>query len=385
MKLPANRRLLIWLFIAAVAAFAVYQLKFAPVPVLAHTVVQGELLAEVMGTGTLEARVKTTISARIQERLAEVLADQGDRVKAGQLLARLDDAEAKQQVAIAAASLAAAKQTAERVRSERERSDAVLGQARLDHRRSTELLAGKIASEADYDRSVEALRVAESEVKRSTAAIAEAEGQIVVAEKNHLFRQEQLAFTEIHSPYDGLIIRRDREPGEILVPGASLMQLISLGELWVSAWVDETALPALATDQPARILFRSEPGRSFPGKVSRLGREMDRETREFLVDVRVNEMPKNWTLGQRAEVFIETGQQSGAVLLPSAFLLWKSGRAGVFVNAGGKAQWREVNPGSRGQDHVAIVEGLNPGEQVVRARDGQKAPLTEGQRLQVRP
>ena len=385
MKLPANRRLLIWLFIAAVAAFAVYQLKFAPVPVLAHTVVQGELLAEVMGTGTLEARVKTTISARIQERLAEVLADQGDRVKAGQLLARLDDAEAKQQVAIAAASLAAAKQTAERVRSERERSDAVLGQARLDHRRSTELLAGKIASEADYDRSVEALRVAESEVKRSTAAIAEAEGQIVVAEKNHLFRQEQLAFTEIHSPYDGLIIRRDREPGEILVPGASLMQLISLGELWVSAWVDETALPALATDQPARILFRSEPGRSFPGKVSRLGREMDRETREFLVDVRVNEMPKNWTLGQRAEVFIETGQQSGAVLLPSAFLLWKSGRAGVFVNAGGKAQWREVTPGSRGQDHVAIVEGLNPGEQVVRARDGQKAPLTEGQRLQVRP
>ncbi len=377
MKLPSNRRLLTWFFIAAVAAFAVYKLKFAPVPVLAHTVVQGELRAEVMGTGTLEARVKTTISARIQERLAEVLADQGDRVNAGQLLARLDDAEAKQQVAIAAATLAAAKQTAERVRSERERSDAVLGQARLDHRRSTELLAGKIASEADYDRSVEALRVAEAEVKRSTAAIAEAEGQIVVAEKNLLVRQEQLAFTEIHSPYDGLIIRRDREPGDVLVPGASLMQVISLGELWVSAWVDETAMSALATDQPARIIFRSEPGRSFPGRVSRLGREMDRETREFLVDVRVNEMPKNWTLGQRAEVFIETGRRSEAVLLPSDFLQWKSSRAGVFVNAGGKAQWREVTPGSRGKDHVAIQQGLSAGDQVVRARDGQKSPLTE--------
>jgi multidrug efflux pump subunit AcrA (membrane-fusion protein) len=60
---------------------------------------------EVMGTGTLEARVKTTVSARIQERLAEVLVDQGDKVKAGQLLARLDDAEIKQQVAIAEATL----------------------------------------------------------------------------------------------------------------------------------------------------------------------------------------------------------------------------------------------------------------------------------------
>jgi len=55
-----------------------------------------------------------------------------------------------------------------------------------------------------------------------------------------------MAFTEIHAPYDGLIIRRDRDPGDMLVPGGSLMQIISLDEIWVSAWVDETAMPALA-------------------------------------------------------------------------------------------------------------------------------------------
>ena len=377
------RRLLTWLIVAAVAGFAVYKLKFAPVLVVTHTVARGEIVAEVMGTGTLEARVKTTVSARIQERLLEVRVDQGDTVKAGQLLARLDDAETKQQVAIAAATLAAAKQTAERVRADLARSEAVLTQAQLDHKRMTELTSTRAVSQADADKAAEALRVAEADLTRSNAAIAEAEGQIVVAEKNLLFRKDQLAFTEIHAPYDGLVIRRDRDPGEMLVPGASLMQMISLDELWISAWVDETAMPGLAVEQPARIVFRSEPGHGYPGKVSRLGRETDRETREFLVDVHAAELPKNWTIGQRAEVFIETGRQADAILLPSAFVVWKDGHAGVMVNAGGKARWREVTPGLRGKDHLAVIKGLNAGEQVVRAPDGRKTPLAEGQRIQL--
>ena len=385
MKRPSIRSLFTWLIVAAVAAFALYKFKFAPVPVIAHTVARGEMISEVMGTGTLEARVKTTVSARIQERLAEVLVDQGNTVKAGQLLARLDDAESKQQVAIAEATLAAAKQTAERVRADLARSEAVLAQAQLDHKRQSGLAATRAVAQSDVDKAAEALRVAEADLKRSHATIAEAEGQIVVAEKNLLFRKEQLAFTEIHSPYDGLIIRRDRDPGDVLVPGASLMQIISLGELWVSAWVDETAMPALVADQPARIVFRSEPGRSYPGKVSRLGREMDRETREFLVDVRVTELPKNWTIGQRAEVFIETGRQADAVLLPQAFLVWKAAKSGVFVNADGKAQWREVTVGLRGRDHAAITQGLSAGDQIVRPLDGQKAALTKGQRITLQP
>jgi HlyD family secretion protein len=383
MKRSTIRRLLTWLIVTAVAGFAVYKLKFAPVPVVAYTVARGEIVAEVMGTGTLEARVKTTVSARIQERLLEVLVDQGDTVKAGQLLARLDDAESKQQVAIAAATLAAAKQTAERVRADLARSEAVLTQAQLDHKRMTGLTSTRAVSQADADKAAEALRVAEADLTRSNAAIAEAEGQIVVAEKNLLFRKDQLAFTEIHAPYDGLVIRRDRDPGEMLVPGASLMQMISLDELWISAWVDETAMPGLAVEQPARIVFRSEPGHGYPGKVSRLGRETDRETREFLVDVHAAELPKNWTIGQRAEVFIETGRQADAVVLPSAFVVWKDGRAGVLVNASGKARWREITPGLRGKDHLAVIKGLKAGEQVVRAPDRQKSPLTEGQRIKL--
>lgn len=261
--------------------------------------------AEIMGTGTLEARVRSTVSARIQERLVEVLADQGDTVKAGQLLAKLDDAEVTQQVAIAEASLNAAKKTATRVAADLERSEAVLKQARLDEQRLASLVKSSAVSQTEADKAGEALKVAEADLKRANAAIGEAESLVLVAEKTLLYRKEQLAFTRIVAPYDGLIIRRDREPGEMLVPGGALMEIISLKELWISAWVDESFMAKVAPGQKARIVFRSEPGRDYPGEVSRLGRESDRETREFLINVRVTELPKNWAIGQRAEVYLQ--------------------------------------------------------------------------------
>jgi len=305
MKRSFLRRILPWLIVAGIVGFAVYKLKFKPAEVIVPKMTQSDVADEVMGTGTLEARVKTTVSARIQERLAEVLVDQGDAVKAGQLLARLDDAEIKQQVAIAEATLAAARQTAARVSADLARSEAVLAQARLEHKRMTGLRTSNAVSQTDEDKASEALHVAEADLNRSNATIAEAQAQVLVAEKTLLYRKEQMAFTEIRAPYDGLIIRRDREPGDMLVPGGSLMELVSLEEIWVSAWVDETAISKVAPGQKARIVFRSESGKDYPGVVSRIGRETDRETREFLVDVRLNELPKNWTIGQRAEVFIQ--------------------------------------------------------------------------------
>ncbi|MBV6500663.1 MAG: Multidrug resistance protein MdtA [Prosthecobacter sp.] len=272
---------------------------------LAFTMAASAAARDVLGTGTLEARVRTAVSARIQERLAEVLVDQGDKVKKGRLLAKLDDAELRRQVAIAEASLAAAQQTAQRVEADLARSEAVLAQARLDEKRLKGLLASSAVSQTDADKAAEALKVAEADLKRSNAAIAEAQGLVLVADKTLLHRQEQLAFTEITAPYDGLIIRRDREPGEMLVPGASLMELISLDEMWIRAWVDETEMPKLAPGQKARVVFRSEPQKNYPGVVSRLGLEMDRETREFIVDVRVEQLPVNWAVGQRAEVYIQ--------------------------------------------------------------------------------
>lgn len=374
----------LWLVGLAVVTVVIVRLKFTSTPVLAHVVQLTNVVSEVMGTGTLEARVKTTISARIQERLAEVLVDQGDRVSAGQLLARLDDGELKRQVEVTEAALASAKATADRVRVDEARAQAVEQQAQQDHKRISDLVSTKISSPAELDKAVEHMHVAESDLLRARAATVEAQQQVNLAGKNLAYQQERLTFTRILSPYDGLVTRRDRDAGGVVVPGSSILQLISTNELWVSAWVDETAATGLTIGQKARVVFRSDAGKSYPGEVARLGRETDRETREFLVEVRVPQRPPNWTVGQRAEVFIETGRKADALVVPQRFIQWREGRPGVFVAEGGKATWRDVTLGLRGMVNVEVTQGLSVGEQIVRTVDGQKQPLTDGQRVNAR-
>lgn len=371
------------MLVAAAVAFALYRLKFSSTEVHAHRVEMGEVRGEVMGTGTLEARVRTVISPRIQERLAEMLVDQGDPVRQGQLLARLDDAESRQLVAIAEAGLAAAKATVERVKSDEARAEAVLQQARLDHRRAAELLAGEIAAQADFDKTAEALRVAEADLLRAQSAIVEAERQVLAADKTLLYRKEHLAFTEMRSPYDGLVIRRDRDPGGIVVPGASILHVIATNEIWVSAWIDETAMAGLVEGQPARVVFRSQASVHWAGQVARLGREVDRETREFVVDVQVKKLPNHWTIGQRAEVFIESGCKTNVLLMPQKFINWRDGIPGVFVNVGGRARWRVLALGLHGMQNVEVVQGLSLGDSVVRPTQNRTRPLTDGQRIHV--
>lgn len=370
-----------WLIVLVVAATVLIRFKLSSTPVAVSTVQKTNIVAEVMGTGTLEARVKTTISPRIQERLAEVLVDQGDHANAGQLLARLDDGELKRQVEVSEAGLASAKATADRVRVDEARARAVEQQAQQDHKRVSDLVTTKVSSQSEMDKAIEQLHIAESDLLRARAATVEAQQQVSLAEKNLAYQQERLTFTRILSPYDGLVTRRDRDPGGVVVPGSSILQLISTNELWVSAWVDETAATGLAIGQKARAVFRSDQARSYPGEVARLGRETDRETREFLVDVRVKELPPNWTIGQRAEVFIETGHKADALVVPQQFIQWRDGKPGVLIDDSGKAAWRDVTLGLRGRETTEVTQGLSAGEKVVAPADPKQPSLKPGQRV----
>ena len=373
-----------WLIVLVVAAAVLIRFKLSSTPVAVNVVQKNSIVAEVMGTGTLEARVKTTLSPRIQERLAEVLVDQGDYVTAGQLLARLDAGELKRQVEVSEAALASAKATADRVRVDEARARAVEQQAQQDHKRVSDLVTTKVSSQSEMDKAIEQLHVAESDLLRARAATVEAQQQVNLAEKNLAYQQERLTFTRILSPYAGLVTRRDRDPGGVVVPGSSILQLISTNELWVSAWVDETAATGLTIGQKARAVFRSDRARSYSGEVARLGRETDRETREFLVDVRVKELPSNWTIGQRAEVFVETGHKADALAVAQRFIQWREGKSGVFVAEGGKAAWRDVTLGLRGHETVEVTQGLSAGDKVVASADPKQPPLKPGQRVAVK-
>lgn len=363
-----------------VVAGVIYVVRFAPVPVVSHTVARGDIVAEVLGTGTLESRVQVTISPKISGRIEEILADQGDRVAQGQPLVRLDDDELRQQVEIAQASVDAAKAGVKRLETDRDRATAVAAQATREHHRLEQLVTQNASSQSDFDKAVEAVAIAEAGVARAEAAIVEAQQQVTAAEKTLAYQQTRLADSTINVPFDGLIVRRQRDPGDVVVPGSPILQLVSLEQLWISAWIDETEMARVAVGQPARVVFRSEPDRSYAGSVTRLGREADRETREFVVDVQVLELPTNWAVGQRAEVYIETARKAGVPLLPANFVRWQDTHAGVFVDRDGRAVWTPVKVGLRNASWLEVVEGPSVSDSVVMPRDPQ-ARLADGKRI----
>ena len=146
----------------------VYWMKFSPVPVIQHQVEQGEIVAEVMGTGTLEAHFKSVISPRIAGRLKEVLVDQGDVVKSGDLLVRLDDVDMKPQVEIAQASVAVSQSALDRLQADQGQAQAVLEQTTVEHKRALELLPQKAISKSEVDKITADWKVAQAGVTAPT-------------------------------------------------------------------------------------------------------------------------------------------------------------------------------------------------------------------------
>lgn len=368
------------MFLAVAAAGGFWYL--AAVSVLEYQVKTGELTAEVMGTGTLEARVKSTISPKISGRLHEVFVDQGDRVPAGKLLFTLDDAELKQQVEIAQSTTALWKASLDRLQADHDQAKAVLARAQNDFERIRKLLVNNSVTEEEGDKAIESLRIAEAGSSRAIAATLEGREQITTAERTQAYHEARLADTRVVAPFDGLVVKRFRDPGDIGVPGSPILLLVSTDEIWVSAWVDETEMSRLHPDQSARVTFRSESARGYQGKVSRLGREADRETREFVVDVRVITLPENWAVGQRAEVYIEVDRRTAVPLVPSKFVFWRENSPGVYCRVGNRATWREVKLGLRGADNVEVTEGVAVGEIVLMPVAGKNVSL-DNQRIKV--
>lgn len=371
------------LILAALAA-AGWWLLLSPVPVTAHTVASGAIIAEVLGTGTLEARTSAIVGPKHGGLLVEIAADQGDRVTRGALLFRLEDGDIQQQVAMAESEVAAATAGLERLQASRRKAEAVLVQARANYQRVEQLTRQNVSPQADLDRAREAQSVAEAEAALADAAILEGRRQLDAAERAVAYQRALLADATVEAPFDGLVVRRDRDAGDVVAAGASVLQIASTDEMWITAWVDETELARLAEGQPARVAFRSEPEVAYAGVVARVGREADRETREIVVDVRVEQLPERWAIGQRAEVFIEVERKQADATLPPQLLLVRDGATGVLVNESGRARWREIAVGLRGREGVEILRGLAPGDVVVRPADGRAEPLRDGRSIAIR-
>jgi len=348
-----------------IALVIVYRLYFAPVPVDSHTVRIGPIAAEVMGTGTLEARVQAAISPKISGRIAQVLVDQGDKVIKGQKLVLLDDEDLRQQVEIAKAELSVAQAGVEKAVSGIKSAEATEKQTKTSFDRQSKLAPSGAVSVDAFEKAQQQLEVAQAELNRSQTAKIEAEKLVIKAEASLQFAQAQLAYTVITAPFDGLIVKRNRDAGDVVVPGSMILEMISLDELWISAWVDETMLGNLKAGQQAKIIFRSAPGVELPGKVARISPQADSETREVLVDIAIDRMPDIWAVGQRAEVYIETARKEDTTVILQRVIVWRQQQPGIYVIEKGKTYWRKIAIGLEGKDKVEVTEGLQPGQVVL--------------------
>ena len=348
-----------------IALIIVYRIHFAPVPVESCAVKTGLISAEAMGTGTLEARVHATISPKISGRIAQVLVDQGDKVIKGQELILLDDEDLQQQVEMAKAELSVAHAGVEKTVSGINSAEATEKEAKASYARISQLAPSGAVSVDALEKSQQQMEVAQAELNRAQTTKIEAEKLVIKAEASLQFAQAQLAYTVVCAPFDGLIVKRNRDPGDIAVPGSMVLEMISLDELWISAWLDETLLNRLEVGQASKIVFRSDPERELPGKVIRISPQADRETREVLVDVGIDRLPKLWAIGQRAEVHIETARKENVLVIPQRVVVWRQQQPGVFVIDNGRAYWRKIILGIQGKENVEVAEGLQPGQAVL--------------------
>jgi len=381
------RRIAFWLIVLGGGIAVIYFLALRPTKVRTHAVTTGTVLVEALGTGSVESRRTISVSFEVAGRVTRIEVDQGDAVEEGQVLAAIDDRTFRAEVALAEQGVVLAEATLQRLAADIERSLAVLKGADDGLARIAPLVESGIASQEALDVADERQKVAGAELSRSRAAELEGRESIAAARRELDRARAELERTVVHSPFDGLVLRREREVGDVAAAGAAVLKLAATDTVWASVWVDETYLGALATGLPARIALRSDPERPVGGTVSRIGREVDRETRELLVDVSFDERPAKLAFGQRVDLWIELARRSNALRIPAGVVVWVDGREGVYVLDGSHAKFRALELGQRGREFVEVRTGLAATDVVIEPRiakpGGKQALLKDGERIHV--
>ena len=184
----------------------------------------------------------------------------------------------------------------------------------------------------------------------------------------------------------GLVISRDLEKGATVTPGAAIFRLADPRTVWVAAHVDESQLGGVAVGKKAQIGLRSAPGRLFPGRVARLGRESDRITEELEVDVAFDPPLKDFRLGEQAEVFILSQWKKATPCVSAKALTSRGTNRGVWVVEDGKLRFREIGVGIEDRRGVTeVTSGLTGTDVIAVAPPEKMLQFKEGQRVRIAP
>lgn len=329
MKLP--RAALVIAMIALVAAVVVWRWQSAPTSVTLIRPHCGPAAELVYGTGFVEAQQPVSVQARITAPVDKVLVEEGQRVTRGQPLILLADDEQRALSAQAAAQRRAAEQT---------------------ESRTVTLFRQGWVTKAARDQAV-----ANADVARAAEATAGA-------------RQDQLV---VRAEIDGVVTKRDIEPGELASPTRVLAQLGDPARVRITATIDERDIARVTVGQAALMSSDAWPGKAIPARVAEVTPGGDPSQRAF----RVRLLPTtavSLPLGLSLEINIVTRRKDRALLVPASAVV--GGK--VWVVRAGKAHAVEVRTGVVGSEQVEVLSGITAQDTLI---DKPPEGLKEGQHV----
>ncbi len=370
--LSMNRRslVLIGVLVPLLTLFIYVVLRsgpLAPVPVTVSTVESKAIHPALFGIGTIEARYTYRIGPTAAGRVARVEVQVGDRVKAGTLLGEmepidLDERVTAQQAAQKRAEAAMAAADAQ-VRDARARHEFADAQVSRFETLAREHLVSDDTVEAK--RQEAAVAAAGFQTARANLDAAREEHTRLRAERDGIKRQR--GNLRLIAPVDGLVTARNADPGTTVVAGQAVVELIDPQSLWINVRFDQLRSAGLHEGLPAQIILRSHSEKSILGKVLRIEPLADSVTEETLAKVVFDPLPAALPpIGELAEVTVALAPLPELPVVSNASIQRVDGQLGVWTINDGSLHFTPVKTGATDLDgHVQIVEGVQPGIQVV--------------------
>ncbi len=280
------------------------------------------------------------VSSLVPGRVAELTVAEGDRVSAGQLIAKIDDRSFRDQIAQAEAGEATAQANVEN--------------SKLNLARNEDLVQRGIAARKD-------LEDARTEASVTAAALKQAQAALSTA-------RLQISRTEIHAPIGGTVVKRFVSGGEQVdgTAAAPIVEIANLAEVELDANVPASDLLQMKDGQAVRLTSASLPGKSFSGQIINISSAVDPASNAAVVRIRVPNGGGELRLGMflGAQVPVETHAKALTVP-PASIYRGEDGAARVFVVQGGVATVAPVTLGIETPDHVEILSGVKDGDTII--------------------
>jgi RND family efflux transporter MFP subunit len=316
-------------------------------------------------SGYVTARRQATVSAKITGKVAEVRLEEGMQVKEGDVLARLDDTEARAQLALAKAQLAAARSQLAEIRAQ-------LIQAERDYTRQRGLADRRLIS-------VQALDAALAQRDMLRARLASLEEQIKVAQESVVVAQVQLDNTVVHAPFSGVVVAKAAQPGEMISPISAgggftrtgIGTIVDMDSLEIQVDVNEAFINRVKPEQPVEAMLHAYPDWKIPGEVIAIIPTADRSkaTVKVRIAIKLRDPRIVPDMGVRV-AFLDPqparpAQLTAGVLVPAESVQADGTAGAVFVYADGKVERRRVTLGEAVGGQRQVLSGLRDGERVV--------------------